>query len=823
MSQQHQYQSLPMWQTTIYQNFNQNTYNNQGSIPVQSDGVTLAGAVTVAGWNKPTVTLRLTDGSGCHVTSRKDFPLRVNDVIKGTFYHNPSDGNYYIGTKLPSVLIPCDEKNIVNTIMFLLKKQGFSYQSACGSYKTIMEMVRDMEMKDAAEYISMLAERWNSYHDPLILDRLLPDMRPNEFKIILTWWRQNYNLRRLQHLGLTRTEIRASNMDYVTLYTKCRNDPYSVPSISMEKADSIVDLCLITATPEQRRCGIILRNMYDNEQKRGWSCTPCSHLTRKHPDFESLRDMLKEKYGVIMDTISLNGEPKCEMAYFSTTFQSENLVAKYIIARLSPEETEEEELARLTLQTTITTRYERTLSEIAPGPSIRPSDPLPLSPDSRLDEHQMSALRTVLKGGVSIITGGPGTGKTSTIKEIVRQFDLKGIIYKLASYTGKAVSRIKDVVRSKTPPSTLHHMISAPDACGKFQVLIIDEASMVTTDLLSKVFSIFGTDYSLILVGDANQLPPIGWGSLFNQLLESRTIPCTVLQVNHRVMEAPGEVDGILANISKIPRWRDGIPFPFQQTDNCRFIDGDALIIMKMITAFKDQGINPNDIKIICPFNAYLDSINGACQRIWNGSQKNTVGGGKTWFVNDLVMCIENNYDNNVMNGEEGIIKDVNDRTIEVDFGSGRLVHVRLEGGPSRYNRKNDDDNDDEVERVGAMTVSDITLAYALTVHKSQGSEYLHTIFLMPGGTMGSRSFLTRNLVYTGLSRARRSLWHIGDKMKTATAVGQPLPYRYECLSDRLLQKLPVIHEKEKQIELTAYSVVPDEYRDDDDEFAYFD
>src|SRR4029077_19475854 len=235
------------------------------------------------------------------------------------------------------------------------------------------------------------------------------------------------------------------------------------------------------------------------------------------------------------------------------------------------------------------------------------------------------------------------------------------IPYALCSFTGKAVTRIKEVVpKAKAFIATMHRMIASPMSVVKFNYLIIDECSMVTTELLYEFIDVFGTDFSIVLIGDANQLPPISWGSLFNEILLSRTVHKTILRINHRVYDVEGEVDGIIPNCERIANWRNGAAYGFVDANNVVLMPGPETQVMDLVTMFSKHGLKSSNIIVISPYNKYLDVFNKGVQAIYNGTKARiTDPHGSTWHIDDRVMMMMNNYDVDVMNGETGVVTEI--------------------------------------------------------------------------------------------------------------------------------------------------------------------
>jgi hypothetical protein len=429
------------------------------------------------------------------------------------------------------------------------------------------------------------------------------------------------------------------------------------------------------------------------------------------------------------------------------------------------------------------------------------------------------------------------THNSSCISQLVHNLELRGVAYALCSFTGKAVARIKEITK-KGSAMTIHRLMSRVRALtfsetvgGKKQevtnpenispnirVLIIDECSMVTSPLMHQLLSIFDKkgikDLQIILIGDINQLPPIGWGSLFSECIKSGTIPLYRLINNHRMYNSTRpngepEINAVIANAEAIIHHNEKYMFEFIGGDNFFLIDGSKERVYDMIQKSYQSGVRPEQLCIVSPYNRDLDELNGAFQQIYNdGKRSVTDSRSKTWCLGDRVMLLKNDYDIDVFNGEQGYITDLNETTVMVDFGnSGKhefllepAIKEEMQGAPTEvkriaglYQYEGVDEGDGESAK-DERTVLLLAQAAALTVHKSQGSEWDFVIFyvpFMPGAAHGKSGFLNRNLVYTAITRAKRAVYCIGDIEGLRAAVNKGNTFRCENMVERLKTGLP--------------------------------
>jgi len=313
------------------------------------------------------------------------------------------------------------------------------------------------------------------------------------------------------------------------------------------------------------------------------------------------------------------------------------------------------------------------------------------------------------------------THNTTLISEIVHNLELREIPYAVVSFTGKAVSRIREIIKRPTP-STMHRLIARANIVNKFAHLIIDEASMVTTELLYQFFKAFPHPYKITLVGDINQLPPIGWGSLMEQLMKSGRVPTYRLTQNHRlemtsVMCADGTIkemsNGIMINANKLIEYdaEDPEPFDFVQTDNFQVMEGSIELVYDVIRALYQSNIPSDQITVITPYNKELDELNKTYQEIYNEGNRSVIDSrGKLWMIRDRVIMLNNEYKINIFNGEEGSVVDILDESIMVMFKDGIRYEFKLES--QKESNENEDEESDE------LTVKKLGHSFALSIHK---------------------------------------------------------------------------------------------------------
>jgi len=414
------------------------------------------------------------------------------------------------------------------------------------------------------------------------------------------------------------------------------------------------------------------------------------------------------------------------------------------------------------------------------------------------------------------------THNTTCLGQLIHNLNLRGVGYAVTSFTGKAVSRIREVTKNKQA-ATLHRLIANAKKLDKenlFTHLIIDEASMITTELLYNFIQVYPTIEKITLVGDVNQLPPISWGDLFHQVIKSETIPTYKLTTNYRVYTGSGERDGIILNANLLISHDAQYPFEYVQTTNFSIIEGGSDSVYAIINGCYASGIKVDQIVILTPYNRTIEALNKKFQEIYNKDAIYIIDSRMIkWCLNDRVMLIENDQDIEVFNGESGIITDIKDKSIMVNFsgneGENRTHEFMLEESLCFKSRYDDDDEYVNKER----TVKKLTHANAITIDKSQGSEWDFVILYLPEFNKGS--FLNKNRIYTAITRTKRCCWVVTCDIDCFNIVSvKNQPYRCDNLGKRLKQKLPnlqpfKIEAPIQDLEMKGdLPTIPDEYTD---------
>lgn len=396
--------------------------------------------------------------------------------------------------------------------------------------------------------------------------------------------------------------------------------------------------------------------------------------------------------------------------------------------------------------------------------------------DAPLTGEQQDAIRRALENKVSILTGGPGTGKTTALRALIHVLRERGHTFALASPTGRAAKRLSEATGQ--PARTIHRMLGYSPQGGfghdeddplPAEVVIVDECSMLDQFLAYALFRAVDPRAHLLLVGDVDQLPSVGAGDVLRDIIASGVVPVTRLSVIFR--QAAGSL--IIQNAHRINRGVHPL-FPPEAEDFFLFNLGDepegvAEMVVDVVANRIPRrfGLDPmDDVQVIVPMYRGAAGVSALNQRLQ--AELNPPGrpaqhqlGGRVFRVGDKVLQTRNNYEKEVFNGDIGRIRSFNFTEQEMT--------VRFE---------------DRMVTYDWTEAAELMHAYAISVHRSQGSEYPAVV--MPVVTQ-HYMLLQRNLLYTAVTRARRLAVLVGSQKAIAIAVGNDaVSSRYTALAERL-------------------------------------
>lgn len=399
----------------------------------------------------------------------------------------------------------------------------------------------------------------------------------------------------------------------------------------------------------------------------------------------------------------------------------------------------------------------------------------------RLSEEQRLAVQMALESRVFVLTGSPGTGKTTVTNTIARAFDAQKKRILLVSPTGRAAKRLSEVTGRDA--QTIHRLLKFDPATHQFayndanplpcDVLIADEVSMLDAVLAHNLFKALPESAQIVLVGDCDQLPSVGAGNVLGDLLDSGVVPSVRLtQVFRQAQQSLIVTNAHRIRTGEMPRL---VPPQERAGENCLWIEVEdseeaARQIVKLTRkSLPALGFRPDDIQVLSPMHrgtVGVEHLNELLQDALNpadpsGRTPELVRGSRRFRVGDRVIQLVNNYDRNVFNGDVGTVVEIRPEA--------QILRVRFPEGTVDYDFADYDE---------------LQLAYAISVHKAQGSEYPAVVLVMHSSQY---MMLQRNLLYTGLTRARKLCILVGDQRAIARAVhNNKTTRRFTRLVERL-------------------------------------
>ena len=561
----------------------------------------------------------------------------------------------------------------------------------------------------------------------------------------------------LQQYGITQNlGMKIYNFYQGRLYQVIRENPYKladdIDGVGFRIADEIASKAGILPDSDFRiRSGILY--VLEQATGQGHTCLPMDQLMQEARrllgvEIDSMNDRIMD---LIMDKkIVVKTKEDIQMVYSSVSYYTELTIAQM--------------LKDLNIKDTITS------DEIAAKIKA-----IETEQDIALDERQRLAVSEAVNNGLTIITGGPGTGKTTTIRTIIRYFEKEGLDILLAAPTGRAAKRMKETTGCEA--KTVHRLLELSGMVGEgatsfgrnednpleTDVVIIDEVSMVDIFLMKSLLRALVPGMRLILVGDVNQLPSVGPGNVLRDMIYSDAFPVVRLE---KIFRQAAESD-IIMNAHRINAGEMVEPRPGSRDFLFIKRDNPGNIIGATITLLKDKLPNyvnssTRDIQVLTPMRKGLlgvERLNEILQHYLNPpdpKKREREYGSAKFREGDKVMQIRNNYQLEweirgkygitvdkgvgVFNGDMGIIEEINTfaETLTVVFEENRYVEYSFK------------------------QLDELELAYAVTIHKSQGSEYPAVILPLLGGP---RMLMSRNLLYTAVTRARTCVTIIGSEV----------------------------------------------------------
>jgi len=630
-----------------------------------------------------------------------------------------------------------------------------------GSHITRIKELRALlapNMEKAKE-LDMLAEEFKSSGDMGLITCYEEKLQYTITNLLKDWYKKVL-MRQLYLWGFDRpftvakskgNEVRDCEIPVVQIIETCQKNPYLLAGITYEKAKFIANLHNIQFTPQQVAANGVYRRMLYYLQAYKRTSIDMETLAKECKDFAGCMELLMSKeYGVQ----EVDG-----MFYLPQPYKAESIVMDNLLRRMQRKVPEYVLPAKIKKE--------------AAGQVFKPT---------AMDVN----ITRILNSRVCVITGEAGTGKTTLVGKVnkILRLEQKKVM-QLGAPTGKAVDRAKKDVG---PTASTLHMMMAANKGAKFDVLMVDESSMVTIGLIAEFFIAFPGDYDVYFVGDNGQIPAIGWGPILLALIKSGVIPVIELLHNYRLKKQDLENNTLYHNISKARRGETDL----KESDSFQIMRGDVSMVIKFVQMCKDLGCTANEFVVITPYNKDVDAINKQIQHMFFPDPKlgavDTAGG--LWHKGDSVICKKNNRTFNIYNGSMGKVCDIRDGKLWVDF----ITHSMDEKGetskvthvvPFNLSFSNGMlDNSANVTGAKELDTSILRLAYALTIDSAQGSEWDFVAFYMPYDD--ESEFVTRERIYTALSRAAFYLAIIGSMDLVKECILRTAPQAPEYFSERL-------------------------------------
>lgn len=588
----------------------------------------------------------------------------------------------------------------------------------------------------------------------------------------------------LQQYGISNTlAVKIYNTYGMEMYSVMRENPYrlaeDVSGVGFRIADEIAGRIGIHTDSDYRiRSGILYTLL--QAVGEGHCFLPLELLLRRASELlgvseENIRPQVDN---LIMDRkLVAKGDAVFAATYYYAELNCANMLRNLNIPMLEAENLPAQDMA-------IRKRLERMAENLS----------------MELDELQLKAVEESIKNGLFILSGGPGTGKTTTINMIIRYFESEGMDIFLAAPTGRAAKRMTEATGFEA--KTIHRLLELNSALSdddtrranfernqenplEADVVIIDEMSMVDIQLFQALLKAILPGTRLILVGDVNQLPSVGPGQVQRDLMNSEAFPMVTLE---KIFRQAGESD-IVVNAHRINKGEQ-IALDNKSRDFFLLERNDVNVIYKhMIQLIREMlpkyvNATPFDIQVLTPMrkgSLGCETLNGILQRYLNPAdphKKEHSYGNTVFREGDKVMQIKNNYQleweivgrynipidkgMGVFNGDMGRVLEINETmsTLLVEFDDGRRVNYPFSG------------------------LEELELSYAITIHKSQGSEYPAVILPLLGGP---RMLFNRNLLYTGITRARNCVTILGSSETVRNMIDNVSENRrYTALESRI-------------------------------------
>lgn len=667
-------------------------------------------------------------------------PLREKDNIKGEI---EIINKVWWFKDLPLVVIPKHRDRIYDACFKALRGKG-AHQQKVNSFIDELEK----EYDDIDSIYDFLSTASCDEKVELVVESFTFE----QIAVFLRWWKKNMVLRQLYLWQLYDSEIKKSNYYPSELINILQKNAFLVPNLELEKACMIERLFGKNVDEAKLKKAQIYKQVLSC-QIRGWCAMPLGYLLRMFPELPLYKQSLCQDFGLIFES---------DLVYSKDNYEIE----EFLSDKISEWITRSNEAK---INNSIKLDYQ-------------------ISDKIKLTKEQDNALSSILQNHISVVTGGAGCGKTTLIRQLVHNLRLRGESFILTSFTGKAVLRIKETLPDYCQNicytmSRLIHKKNTKQKIPDFAHLIIDEASMISHELIYQFLNIFPHYYKIYFFGDCNQLPPVGSGNFLQQLIISEQVNTNYLTINKRIISERKD-SFILDNANFLIDNKRLLTdkFAFKNGPGFYALEGDIKYCQQLLKGLAKKGIKDSEITVLTPFNKDIAPLISCHQRSFLGDKYYNYEN-IHYFIGDRVMQTKNIYqeDLEIMNGEEGIITEVDEEGILVSFNVNKKIKYK-------WHTSRDDtfEDDEEDSYESEIKTNYLKHSFCKTVHKAQGSEYEYVIIFLP---KCNNSLVNINLIYTAITRAKKMIWLIGDLEGLQTACNRQIPASYDRLAIKINDK----------------------------------
>lgn len=662
-----------------------------------------------------------------HCSCQEFLPLQPNDVISGDAeITEDKKGNFIFVFEKAPLAYPSDDKSLI--VSTLSKKLGGLIRA-----NLLYEIFE--KQGNAIECMNRVV---NTYHSKKEIPPFLECVEKRKLQIFMTWWRARQK-RKLMLLGLSSEQISMGltffNGSYEKLYSECRRYPFRILSLSIDYCLNIISRVGLKFDSKKdkklhKKLAELSRILYENLTKKKWIYTPLKKIPQAKEYLEELEEIYEIK----------NWKNRL---YLKEVWEQEEFIVSQIQSRLGG------------LPTNIQ------IKEI----------------DSHLRTDQKAAITGCLQNRISCIYGAAGTGKTTSIRELVKVLKSLDKKFCIGTFTGKAAVRVNEVLGENIADTLDHFILKGENS--DIEVFIVDEGSMVSYKLGEGIFKTF-SKAQIVFFLDPNQLLPINYGCLGNILLEVEKMPKFKLLKNER------NCDQILYNANKLVDFLEkGIEVEPEENEKFRMVEGGEKTLYKEYKKYIESGIPRKNIKIICPYNAPAEQINNTISEMFCEGKPSVEIQGETYFLGDIVIVEENQREIKLMNGEMGEIVKINRKSIVVEFGKRQFTFLEKEEEFKVADSIEEKRKKVICEKNNELSIDLLNRGDCITVDKMQGSQEKVIILYIPK-EKNAGNFLTCNRMYTSITRAEEEFLFVGRKSTFFEACNNLQEKIFEGITEKL-------------------------------------